>query len=145
MWFVWMSASLKLPRSKSKKQKNDLGQSSFLLVKRRMDKSQELLRKEAHELLNMVVHEPSSIMVEHFANKMKMCINGDIEGYFEIMKNQTNHLYHMYRNAETGRQEAMKKVEELAIKVDEQKEKIRLLEIELLRRSIELRKAPQLK
>ena len=110
-----------------------------------MDKSQDLLRKEAHELLNMVIHESSSIMVEHFVSKMKMCIDGDIEGYFEAMKNQTKHLYNMYRNAETGRQEAMKKVEELAMKTDEQKEKIRLLEIELLRRSIELRKAPQLK
>ena len=110
-----------------------------------MNNGQNALRNEAHELLNMFLHEPNSILAEHFANKMKMCIDGDVEGYIHTMKEQTKHLYHMYRNAETARQEAMKKVEELAIKADEQKEKIRTLEIELLRRSIELRKAPQLK
>jgi len=103
------------------------------------------LRKEAHELLNCFLNEPSHILCERFADKMKLCINEDVDGYIATLKEQTKHLYSMYREAEKEKLEAVKKVDTLTDMVQRQTIAIRRLEMELLHATIEKRKAPQLK
>jgi hypothetical protein len=103
------------------------------------------LRNEAHELLNLFLHEPNSILAEHFVNKIKVCIDEDYEGYLQLLKSQVKNLYGMYKEVDNQKRECMKKVDILASKVDEQAERIRILEIQLLHAKIEQRKAPTLK
>lgn len=103
------------------------------------------LRNEAHELLQLFMKEPTNVLAEKFADKMKICIDGDIQGYMDCLKKQADNLYHMYCEAEKKKQEAEKKVDLLTETVQRQTITIRRLEMELLHARIEHRRPPQLK
>lgn len=103
------------------------------------------LRNEAHELLQILLREPTHILMERFSDKMKLCIDGDVEGYVGGLKKQVDNLYHMYCEAKKQKEEADKKVEVLMDTVQRQTVTIRRMEMEILHSKIEQRKAPQLK
>ncbi len=116
-----------------------------MVLDQNQNKMNNPLRNEAHELLQILVKEPSHILVERFSDKMKLCIDGDIEGYVACLKKQVDNIYHMYCEAEQKRQEAQKKVDLLTDTVQRQTAAMRRMEMEILHSKIEQRKAPQLK
>jgi hypothetical protein len=103
------------------------------------------LRNEAHELLHILLKEPTHLLMERFSDKMKLCIDGNVEGYMGCLKKQVDSLYHMYCEAEKQKQEAQKKVDMLTDTVQRQTAAMRRMEMEILHSKIEQRKPPQLK
>ena len=103
------------------------------------------LRNEAHELLQILVKEPSHVLVERFSDKMKLCIDGDIKGYVACLKKQVDNIYHMYCEAKKQKEDAEKKVNVLTDTVQRQTAAMRRMEMEILHTKIESRKPPQLK
>jgi hypothetical protein len=91
------------------------------------------LRNEAHELLQILVREPSHVLVERFSDKMKLCIDGDIEGYVACLKKQVDNIYHMYCEAKQQKEEAQKKVDVLMDTVQRQTAAMRRMEMEMRR------------
>ena len=103
------------------------------------------LRNEAHDLLQILLKEPSHVLMERFSDKMKLCIDGDIEGYVGCLKKQVDNIYHMYCEAKQKKEEAEKKVDVLMDTVQRQTAAMRRMEMEILHAKIEQRKPPQLK
>jgi hypothetical protein len=103
------------------------------------------LRNEAHDLLKLFMKEPSNIVAERFADKMKICIDGDVQGYVDCLKKQVDNLYHMYCEAESKKQAAEKKVDVLMETVQRQTAAMRHMEMEIIHAKIEHRRPPQLK
>jgi hypothetical protein len=61
----------------------------------KMSNSADVLRKEAHELMDMVVRDPSNILVNNRAlynERMAMCVDGDIAAYINSFKQQVRGL-----------------------------------------------------
>jgi hypothetical protein len=57
--------------------------------------SADVLRKEAHELMDMVVRDPSNVLVSNrtvYNERMAMCVDGDIAAYINSFKQQVKGL-----------------------------------------------------
>ena len=56
-----------------------------------MSSSTDILRKEAHEMMDMVVQHPTYILVSNktlYNKRLTMCVDGDIAGYIDSFKQQ---------------------------------------------------------
>jgi hypothetical protein len=61
-----------------------------------MSNSVDVLRKEAHELMDIVSRDPQHILVNNktlYNERMAMCVDGDIAAYINSFKQQVKYLY----------------------------------------------------
>lgn len=56
----------------------------------------DVLRKEAHELMNLVQNDPNNILVMNnnvYNERLALCVDGDLSGYIHSFKSQIRQLH----------------------------------------------------
>jgi chromosome segregation ATPase len=73
-----------------------------------MSSSGDILRKEAHELMDFVVRDPSNVLVSNKAlynERLAMCVDGDMAGYINSFKQQVKGLASAIQDGDTKYQD----------------------------------------
>lgn len=60
-----------------------------------MSSSTDILRREAHELMDIIVRDPTNVLVSNksvYNERLAMCVDGDMAGYISSFKQQVRGL-----------------------------------------------------
>ncbi len=66
--------------------------------------SADILRKEAHELMDVVVRDPSNVLVNNkslYNERLAMCVDGDMASYIQSFKQQVRGMATSIQEGET--------------------------------------------